>query len=347
MRFTPAALVALLVSAFAFPAPATGQDPAAPPSVTPAPAAPPPAPTQPAAPPASAASATGKLALQAERVGRGHAVLTGARWRVRGTLTPFVAGQQVTVRFVLGRSKLKVKRVSVRPSKTGRSGTFLVSFASRRAGRVSVTATHAATAQLSTVRARPTAVDVLPARARPGSKGLAVRVLQERLARLGYVVGRRGSFDARTARAVVAFRKVTGMARTATADRAVFARLARGQGAFRVKYPRHGRHIEADISRQVVALIGAGGKVERIFPTSSGAPGTPTILGSFKIYRKDFGTNAIGMVHAAYFIRGYAIHGYSSVPTYNASHGCLRVPVPDALGIFRWVRYGTRVDTYR
>jgi peptidoglycan hydrolase-like protein with peptidoglycan-binding domain len=237
--------------------------------------------------------------------------------------------------------------VRVQRSSTGRSGTFSLAVRVKRPGRVAVRASHLATAQLATAVARPVAVDVLPVRAAPGSSGLAVRVLQQRLARLGYVVGRRGSFDARTARAVVAFRKVTGLSRVPVADRAVFGRLARGQGAFRVRFPRHGRHVEADISRQVVALVGANGKVERIYPTSSGAPSTPTVLGSFRIYRKDPGTNALGMVHAAYFIGGYAIHGYSSVPTYNASHGCLRVPVPDALSIFRWVRFGTRVDTYR
>ena len=52
------------------------------------------------------------------------------------------------------------------------------------------------------------------------------------------------------------------------------------------------------------------------------------------------------MVHSSYFIRGYAIHGYPSVPAYNASHGCLRVPIPDAMAIFNWVNYGTRVDVY-
>ncbi|HYF27954.1 MAG TPA: L,D-transpeptidase, partial [Baekduia sp.] len=90
-----------------------------------------------------------------------------------------------------------------------------------------------------------------------------------------------------------------------------------------------------------------GGKVERIYPTSTGAPATPTILGSFRVYRKDPGTNALGMVKSSYFIRGYAIHGYRSVPRYNASHGCLRVPIPDAGTIYGWVRLGTRVDTYR
>jgi len=337
MRLAPAALVAAL--ALCTPAGASAQS-----LIEPAPA---PEPAPEAVPPAEPDPVTGSLALQAERVGSSGAVLAGARWRVRGTLTPYVPGQQVTVRFSRGQTKLATKRVTLLASKTGRSGMFVVSFSTRQPGRVSVRASHAATPQLATVVARPASVDVLPLRARPGSRGLAVRVLQARLARLGYVVGRRGHFDARTARAVLTFRKVTGMARTSSADRAVFSRLARGQGTFRVRFPRHGRHIEADISRQVVALIGAGGSVERIYPTSSGAPPTPTILGSFRIYRKDFGTNALGMVHSAYFIRGYALHGFASVPTYNASHGCLRLPVPDALSVFRWVRYGTRVDTYR
>ena len=79
---------------------------------------------------------------------------------------------------------------------------------------------------------------------------------------------------------------------------------------------------------------------------SSGKASTPTVRGSFRVYRKDPGTNAKGMVNSSYFIRGYAIHGYAEVPPYNAAHGCLRVPVPDALSIFHWVHPGTRVDTY-
>ena len=324
--------VAFALSALGAAAPAGAQEPG-----SPLPAG--------VAPAAAPAAVEGRLVLRAERVGPERAVLAGTPWRVRGTLTPFVAGQEVTVRFVHGRTKVLVRRVTLR--RRGRDGTFAVAFRTTRPGRVEVRASHRATPQLATAVARPVRVSVLPQRAAPGSNGLAVRVLQQRLAHLGYVVGRRGSFDGRTARAVVAFRKVTGMARTQEADREVFRRLAGGQGAFRVRFPQHGRHVEADISRQVVALIGAGGRVERIYPTSSGAPTTPTILGSFSIYRKDPGTNALGMVHAAYFIRGYAIHGYASVPTYNASHGCLRVPVPDARSIFDWVRHGTRVDTYR
>ena len=47
--------------------------------------------------------------------------------------------------------------------------------------------------------------------------------------------------------------------------------------------------------------------------------------------------NAKGMVDSAYFIRGYATHGYPSVPIYPASHGCFRLPIPDARSVFNWI----------
>jgi lipoprotein-anchoring transpeptidase ErfK/SrfK len=52
------------------------------------------------------------------------------------------------------------------------------------------------------------------------------------------------------------------------------------------------------------------------------------------------------MYMSNYFIRGYAIHGYPSVPTYNASHGCLRVPNADAVAIFNWIRVGDPIWVY-
>jgi lipoprotein-anchoring transpeptidase ErfK/SrfK len=186
---------------------------------------------------------------------------------------------------------------------------------------------------------------VLPLRATPGATGLAVRTLQRKLRALGYVVGTPGVYDGRTARAVMAFRKVTGMARTFVASEDVFRRLARGQGRFHVKYPDHGKHVEADLSLQVLALI-RGGKAERIYPISSGKPSTPTILGSFKVYSKTPGTNAKGMVYTSYFHGGYGIHGYADVPPFAASHGCLRVPIPDAIPIYNWIAYGDTVDVY-
>jgi lipoprotein-anchoring transpeptidase ErfK/SrfK len=100
--------------------------------------------------------------------------------------------------------------------------------------------------------------------------------------------------------------------------------------------------VEADISQQVLALIN-GRKVAHIYPTSSGKPSTPTVMGHYHFYLKTPGTNSEGMVDSNYFIRGYAIHGYYSVPPYNASHGCLRVPIPDAATIYDWIRIGDSI----
>ena len=79
---------------------------------------------------------------------------------------------------------------------------------------------------------------------------------------------------------------------------------------------------------------------------SSGKPSTPTVLGRFRVYSKTPGTNSEGMVDSNYFIRGYAIHGYAEVPAYAASHGCLRIPIPNAPAVFAWVQVGYPVDVY-
>jgi lipoprotein-anchoring transpeptidase ErfK/SrfK len=215
-----------------------------------------------------------------------------------------------------------------------------------RAGRYSVRASHDATAALAAKRGPKVTVHVVEPRAAQGSSGPLVRLLQRGLDKLAYRVPRNDNFDAATGRAVMAFRKVNNMPRRYDADRAVIEKVLAGKGAFKPKHPDAGRHVEADISRQVLALIGADGKVVDTYHTSTGAPATPTIIGSFRVYMKDPGTNAKGMVKSSYFIRGYAIHGYVDVPAFNASHGCLRVPIPDAQRIYDWVHMGTRVITY-
>ncbi|MGD0199078.1 MAG: L,D-transpeptidase family protein [Solirubrobacteraceae bacterium] len=181
---------------------------------------------------------------------------------------------------------------------------------------------------------------------RPGARGSDVKLLQRELDTLHYVTGGYGLFDARTQRAVLAFRKVTGMSRTEVANYAVFKKLATGAGKFKVRYPRQGRHVEGDLTHQVLALIGPHGHVERIYPMSSGRPSLPTQPGIFRVWLQELGTNSDGMVDSSFFNGGDAIHGYAQVPAHRASHGCLRVPIPDALSIREWVHMGTIVDVY-
>jgi peptidoglycan hydrolase-like protein with peptidoglycan-binding domain len=179
-----------------------------------------------------------------------------------------------------------------------------------------------------------------------GASGEAVRLLQGELARLHYAVPQSGYFDDATGRAVIAYRKMIGQARIPTTDTQVFEALARGGGGFHVRYRGDGKHVEADLTRQVLAEIDRGGEVRRIYTMSSGKPSTPTVVGRFRVYSKDLGVNSEGMVDSNYFIRGYAIHGYADVPTYAASHGCLRIPIPDAKPVFDWLSVGDPVDVY-
>ena len=289
----------------------------------------------------------GKLKLKAEKVHRDgpdrRIALTRDQWRVRGEMRPYLAGQTVLVRFMRNGRKIHQQVEQLRPIRGGTAGMFRTPYRARKQGRISVQAVHLATPEIDTVRSDKVRVSVLKPVA--GSRGPIVRLLQKGLAKLHYATSRSGIYDDATARSVMAWRKVTGAARSYTASEGVVRGVLDGRGRFKVKYPRHGHHVEADLSRQVLALID-GDKVKRIYHTSSGTSATPTILGSFRVYRKSPGTNAKGMVHSSYFIRGYAIHGYADVPTYPASHGCLRVPIPSAWSIYNWVRMGDVVDVY-
>ena len=300
----------------------------------------------PAQPPAVPTPVESQLTLKVERVGGLRATtLAGSSVRVVGTVGVFVPNQFVVVRHYLAGRKRGAKRVTLRPGPNG-TGIFMLAVTPASIGPLSIRAFHDPTPELGGLAARARTIDVLPRRVVPKSGRGSIRALQRRLARLGFVVGTRGVFDERTGRAVLAFRKVTNMARTTNASVEVMRALARGKGTFKVRFPQHGRHIEGDLSRQVIALI-SGGKAQRIYPVSSGKPSTPTVIGSFKVYLKTPGTNAKGMVDSAYFIRGYATHGYPSVPVYPASHGCLRLPIPDARSVFNWITIGTPVDVYR
>jgi len=250
-----------------------------------------------------------------------------------------VANEPVVLRVYRGKKKIRVKSLTLHPVAGGTAGVAELKVKSAASGTVKLTASHRATAGLATVIAKPVNVTIAKPYAGPGARGPAVQYLQNRLAALHYVTSRSGVYDAATGRAIMAWRKVAGYARTYVADAAVFDGLLKGRGVFKVRHPGDGHHVEARLNQQVLALIN-GGRVERIYHTSSGAPATPTVRGRFAVYMKTAGVNAKGMVDSSYFIRGYAIHGYASVPPYNASHGCLRVPIPNARSIYDWLRIG-------
>jgi hypothetical protein len=278
------------------------------------------------------------------KAGHNRLALTGRAVTVKGVIAPYVSGQKVTVKVSRNGRRIATKRLNVARSRSGKLGKFSLKVSSGSAGRLTVSAVHAANSHQRRAE-KSTQILVYRPLLRRGSRNLLVAVLQRQLAGEGYPTPRGGSFGSVTARAVLAFNKNNGFARNSTADRRVIGMLLAERGGFHVRYPGHGRHVEADLSKQVLAEID-GSHVHAIYVTSSGKPSTPTVLGTFRFYRKQPGTNSHEMVDSTYFHGGYAIHGYKSVPTYNASHGCLRIPIADARAVYNWTRLGEIIDVY-
>ena len=300
---------------------------------TPPPEQPPPG------PPPAATEVTISLERTITAKGRQY-LLGGDGVRVVGRMQPAAEGEMVEVRFTRDGKLRRKKQVKV-----AADGAFRAVWRTRR-GAVKVVAVHRPSPAYARARSAPARVKVLRPTLGSGSNGPLLRLYQRGLATLGYAVSRGGRWDGATARASMAYRKVNGMPRRYVASRAIVRRVLAGEGGFEPRYQRSGRYVEADLSRQVLALI-EDGKVLRVYHTSTGAPATPTVLGTYSVYMKQMGTNAKGMVHSSYFIRGYAIHGFRSVPPYPASHGCLRVPIPNAWFIYNWLRMGDKVSVYR
>jgi hypothetical protein len=286
------------------------------------------------------------MKLELQRVGGAPPfALVGEGMVVRGIVMPYVVGQTVKVSIYRQGRKVFVKKLSVAALGNG-VGQFHLTYVSNFAGVVQARGAHYANAQQAAFNARSQDVHFVWASVGPGARGQSVGVLQSELHALHYAVPLSGVFDEGTGRALIAFRKLTGLDRVPYAGEGVFRRLQHGEGGFRARYPRDGRHVEADLSRQLLAEVEPHGRVRAVYTMSSGKPSTPTVVGHFHVYSKTPGVNSEGMVDSNYFTGGYAIHGYPEVPTFAASHGCLRVPIPDAPSIFAWVRTGTAVDVY-
>jgi L,D-transpeptidase catalytic domain/Putative peptidoglycan binding domain len=260
---------------------------------------------------------------------------------VRGRVRPYVAGESVTL-YVLRRGKV-TKRIQ---AAVGRGGRYSIPVQLVKQGKFRLVVKHAGTPLQQKFKTKSKRVTVVDWQAGEGERGTKVLMLQRGLHKLGFSVPVTGYYDWLTSTAVNAFRKTNGMGRDGFAQKSVYAKVLRGEGAYELRYPKAGKHVEFDWSRQVLVLADKG-KPFRVYHTSSGTPATPTVFGTYRFYLQTPGTNSKGMVHSSYFIRGYAIHGYASVPNYPASHGCLRVPIPNASSIFGWIDIGDPIYLYR
>ncbi len=305
----------------------------------------------PATPPAESEPAPEPMAGAAALKVRGGMPTKRMRFLFRGhqmvavtRVKPFVAGQMAVLEVIRRGKVVSRHRAAIRRSKG--KGRAVFRLKARRSGKFALRVRHRATAQQQAFRTQKVRLFAGRFRAGGGERGAKVILLQRGLKRLGFAVPVSGVFDSGTARAVTAFRKTNRMGTDGYAIPDVYSRVFRRKGAFKPRYPRAGRHVEFDWSRQVLALIDRG-RAQRVYHASSGKPSTPTVFGAFEFYRKQPGKNSLGMVQSNYFIGGYAIHGYVSVPHYPASHGCIRVPIPNAYQIDSQIEIGQKIFVYR
>jgi lipoprotein-anchoring transpeptidase ErfK/SrfK len=256
---------------------------------------------------------------------------------VTGTLAPFVAGERVKVTFYLDGKQLFSRSLSVRQA--GNKGAFRTSITVKENGKYAVAAKHVATPMLgadSTVR-KSWKVS-FPA-LRRGQCGDVVLGFKKAMRKMGYIANSGRCYGGKTARGVLAYRKVNDMNRSMRAGAGLVKKVFSGKGAYEVRHPGAGDHIEAPLSKQVLVFT-KGDKPYAIYPISSGTSATPTVTGHYEMIRTEPGMNSLGMYYSWYFYGGYAIHGYNSVPDYPASHGCLRTFIADQPEIYERIFYG-------
>ena len=270
--------------------------------------------------------------------------LTGDKLLVKGKIYPYVAGQKVVIELhkssgeLVGQHTVKVEKGE------GTAGKFQHRFRIKDDGRYFVVAQHHVTTEQKAGTSGKQKFRSIPGRV-TGYE--STRLLQIALNRLAYVSPVNGHLDEATRRAVLAFRKVNWYHHTGSPTPTVFRKVFNGRGGFVLRYQHPSMHVEGDLSRQVLVLADNGHPVQ-IYTMSSGKPSTPTVRGKFRFYRRQPGTNAHGMVWSVYFHGGYAVHGYPSVPpTYPASHGCIRVPIPDSHRIYSSVRLGETIFVFK
>jgi hypothetical protein len=273
-------------------------------------------------------------------------VRVGKRVRALGYLRPFVPGQHVRVKLIRqGKVVRNINPLVTKVPGKDKGQFHLHSKALIAPGGYRVIALHKGTGKQRRGIARSKKFGVAYPDLDPGASNSTVGIFNDLLNKRGYFSSHGNRYDVRTQWAVMAFRKVNGMSRNYNANPKIFRKLAARKGKFHLKFPHRGKHVEVDISHQVMALADHG-KAQHVFAVSTGAPATPTVRGHYHFYRKDPGYNSEGMYYSVYFIRGYATHGFDPDPPYNASHGCVRNPIPDSIFIYNWISLGDSIWVY-
>ena len=174
--------------------------------------------------------------------------------------------------------------------------------------------------------------------------------VQRRLVALHYLPADAvtGTWDYRTSQAVTAFQAWQGLDRDGVVGPQTLAELETASPPTPTT-TGSGRRIEVYRSKGVTLLVDGAG-VTLAVHSSSGAPGYETPSGSYSVFRKEQNSWSVPyqvwLPWASYFNGGIAFHEYADVPPQPASHGCVRIPAPEAPGVYDFAALGTPVNVY-
>jgi len=249
---------------------------------------------------------------------------------------------------VSGRVKVQLRRhgnvYKTRRSKISPSGWFRTTFRVDRPGRFRALVRHDDGDHLPAQARSAKAATPLP-NLSSGADSIFVRLLERRLKQLRYKTPPPNQhYDHRTSDNVIAFNKVQGRARVGYVTESTWRALASPKRPRpRFSWPNY--HIEVDQTKQVLYRV-RDNKIITIMHVSTGAPSTPTRDGIFDFDSKLAGYSRKRLYYPSFFDGARAIHGWPEVPTYNASHGCVRVPMWQATWIFSKIEIGDRIRIY-
>ncbi|MCW2615524.1 MAG: hypothetical protein JWN08_2518 [Frankiales bacterium] len=282
--------------------------------------------------------------------------VTGSAATLRGSLAPAYLGARLQVQRRLADGSWQ----GVATIGTSSTGVYTHRLVTGALGRHVYRVVLGPRTAHQAAASAPVALNVLPdPTLRQGDRSAAVTVLEQRLVAQRADVGAvDGWFDADLRHGLTAFQKSQGLPRTGLYDLATRRRLA-DPLPVRLRYPAAGRAVEVDLTKQVLYLS-QGGVLQRIVDVSTGndQPYTSdgvtyrafTPTGRFTITRKIDGirVSRLGALYRpAYFVQGWAVHGSPSVPTYPASHGCVRITNSSMDRLFPLLTVGTPVSVFR
>ena len=201
----------------------------------------------------------------------------------------------------------------------------------------------------------------------PGSSGDVVKAYQQRLADVHFDPGAiDGNYGDATTYAVQALQKLTGAPRTGRLGLAETWTLTAFQYPKPLQPTGEPNRTEVDVAKQVITVY-ENYQVRLITTTSTGSgehycyntprenptqhicevATTPSGRFTYTRFVSGWDKSPLGQLYQpCYFNGGIAVHGYTSVPTEPASHGCTRIPMHIAEYFHTLVKVGDPVYVF-